>query len=109
MGNAIFDIFGRPTSVTNPNPHKTQSSGESVNFHHNATMAEPNPDAATAAALSSNKTSKELANTVLLGRGKSHLNHPGNKYFQGTMIPIIGTLEIIVERHLNFLFACSPV
>lgn len=36
-----------------------------------------------AAAVRSGKTAKELENTVLLGRGKSHLNHPGNRYFQG--------------------------
>jgi hypothetical protein len=29
------------------------------------------------------KSPKDLENTVLLGRGKSHLNHQGNKFFQG--------------------------
>jgi hypothetical protein len=38
----------------------------------------------TAASLSTTgKSPKDLENTVLLGRGKSHLNHQGNKFFQG--------------------------
>jgi hypothetical protein len=41
-------------------------------------------DVTAAASLSAGgKTAKDLENTVLLGRGKSHLNHHGNKHFQG--------------------------
>lgn len=46
---------------------------------------------------------------VLLGRGKSNLNHPGNKYFQGTnhCIACLSYLFPFLPIGFSFLFFCS--